>query len=252
MITVAPKPSNTRQLLLDTALEMLFEEGIRAGVSHIRLQDVVKRAGLTTGAAYRVWENQPAFHHDLVATAVVWRAMGPPTAQTIAAIQPVLESGGSLDDVIRVGSECHVEGVQSPTGGLLVPMEDLVFSLALRIGSRHDPVLRQASQERHRSTADAFTRLYEAMAQVYSRRFVPPFTVDHLAAAFAAVTEGFAVQTMIDIEHPTMELSPRGDEPETWTLLGFVLKLLVDAMTEPVAPPAAEGRGTDVGPAARP
>ncbi len=233
---MAHRTSSTRQLLLDTAVEMLFEEGIRAGVSHIRLQDVVKRAGLTTGAAYRVWENQPAFHQDLVATAVRWRGMGPPTTQTIAAIQPVVESGGSLDDVIRVGSECHVQGVQSPADGLIASMEDLVFSLALRIGSRHDPMLRQASQERHHATADAFTRLYEAMAQVYARRFIPPFTVEHLAAAFAAVTEGFAVQTVIDIDHPTVELSFDGEESSTWTLLGFCLKVLVDAMTEPVPP----------------
>ncbi len=41
----------TRDLILDTALRMLHEQGPTAGVSHVRLSEVLARAGLTTGAA---------------------------------------------------------------------------------------------------------------------------------------------------------------------------------------------------------
>lgn len=46
-------------------MEMLLERGVSAGVGHIRLQEVVRRAQLTTGAAYRLWADQDDFHRDL-------------------------------------------------------------------------------------------------------------------------------------------------------------------------------------------
>lgn len=40
--------------------------------SHIKLSAVVKQASLTTGAAYRLWDDQAAFHQELAAAAVRW------------------------------------------------------------------------------------------------------------------------------------------------------------------------------------
>jgi hypothetical protein len=44
----------TCHLLIETGIALLHERGATPGVSHIRLQDVLKRAGFTTGAAYRL------------------------------------------------------------------------------------------------------------------------------------------------------------------------------------------------------
>ena len=44
----------TRALLLRVGMQLLLERGVSAGVQHIRLQDVLRHAGLTTGAAYRL------------------------------------------------------------------------------------------------------------------------------------------------------------------------------------------------------
>ena len=37
---------------------MLHEHGVTAGGSHVRLQDVLSRAGSTIGAACRLWSDQ--------------------------------------------------------------------------------------------------------------------------------------------------------------------------------------------------
>src|SRR5690606_4054701 len=65
--------AETRQLLLDTGVEMLYETGISPPVAHIRLQNVLRRAGLTTGAAYRIWANQEDFQLDLAEEATLRR-----------------------------------------------------------------------------------------------------------------------------------------------------------------------------------
>ena len=82
----------TKDLLIRTGLAMLLDRGITAGVSHIRLQEVVKRAGLTTGAAYRLWADQDAFHHDLAVAAARWRS-DVPVAQTWGRIGDLVGSG---------------------------------------------------------------------------------------------------------------------------------------------------------------
>ena len=49
----------TRKQLLDTALVLLKQRGLFVGVTHVRLTEVVAEAGMTTGAAYRCWDDRP-------------------------------------------------------------------------------------------------------------------------------------------------------------------------------------------------
>jgi hypothetical protein len=58
-------------------MQMLLERGVSAGVQHIRLQDV-RHAGLTTGAAYRLWADQSDYQRDL-AVAMVRLRLSEPT-----------------------------------------------------------------------------------------------------------------------------------------------------------------------------
>src|SRR5687767_15950116 len=92
--------AETRKLLLDTGIAMLHEQGVTAGVAHIRLRDVLDRAGLTTGAAYRLWSDQSAFHRDLAVAAAGWRDDGP-LDRTVAAIRQLIEDEAPLRAVIR-------------------------------------------------------------------------------------------------------------------------------------------------------
>lgn len=48
-----------------------------AGVQHIRLQDVLRHAGLTTGAAYRLWADQSDYQRDLAVSMVRLRLSEP-------------------------------------------------------------------------------------------------------------------------------------------------------------------------------
>lgn len=251
-------PSGTRELLLATGVDMLLEQGVTAGVGHVRLKAVVDRAGLTTGAAYRLWDDQEHFHRDLAAAAVMWREDAPLTS-TIQAIWAVVDAGGSLADVVRVGARAHVENLTKPAvhGGDGKPGPPyFVTSVALRSAAASDPVLRETSLERHREMVSTYADLYRTLLQMFGLRPKPPFTVDHIAAVFAALGEGFALQANVGEEHPIVrtlsegagtaghpegaERSDPGEEP--WTLLGRALLTLVEAWTEP--DPDGPGRAT--------
>ena len=155
---------DTRRLILEAALQMLLERGATAGVQHIRLQEVLRSVGLTTGAAYRIWADQTDFHRDL-AVEMVGLRFAPPVTSASTAIQEVLESGGSLDDVARVAaldfvtyaSKFHLEPESRDSHAFIT-------ALALRTAAGSWPELRVASAERHRGSIAAFARVLRGSA----------------------------------------------------------------------------------------
>jgi AcrR family transcriptional regulator len=217
--------AQTRGLILDTALRMLHEQGPSAGVSHIRLSDAVGRAGLTTGAAYRLWDDQQAFHDELAITAMRWRDADS-TARTEQAIGPVMTAGGPWQEVIRRGSEANLQTFPDEMAFLTM--------LALRVSAYRQPELVSASRQRHAEAMQAYGRLYAAVLTFYRRRMRPPFTLEHLCSAFAALAEGFQVQAACGEPHPRIDID-RGTAGigTEWTLLAVAAEALLEAMTEP-------------------
>ena len=207
------------------ALGMLHEQGPTAGVSHIRLSEVVERAGLTTGAAYRLWEDQRAFHAELAIAAVRWRDRSS-TSNTLQQISPVMLSGGPWQEVIRRGAAANLQSFP----------DDIAFltTLALRASAYGQDALVAASHERHIEAMAAYGDMYSQVLAVYRRRLRPPFTIDHLCSAFAALAEGFGVQAASGEAHPQIMI-PSGDPQigEEWTLLAVTIAALIEQLTEP-------------------
>jgi AcrR family transcriptional regulator len=229
--------AETRELLLETGIAMLHEQGVTAGVAHIRLQDVLKRTGLTTGAAYRLWSDQSAFHRDLAVAATRWRDDSP-LGRTVTAIRELVEEKAPLRAVIRRAGATHIEGLAGDEHGA-GPSNSFLTTLALRAAASHDDELRAASRDRHHESLGSFVELYTALLRVYGRQMRPPFTLQQLAATFAALGEGFAVQAIEGEEHPVICLPVEGgdgdgDGEEPWTMFAVAVQALVDALTMPV------------------
>ncbi|GAA2018464.1 hypothetical protein JL107_14850 [Nakamurella flavida] len=222
----------TRQLLLDTAVTMLHEQGPAAGVLHIRLSEVVARVGLTTGAAYRLWDDQRDFHDELAVVALRWRDRSL-WDRTERAVAPAVAAAAPLTEVLRQGAAANVQTLPDDAGILLV--------LALRATAHHHAALRRAVAGRRAEAVEAFGRLYLRVMEAYGLRLRPPFTVDHLCAAFTAVVEGFGVQTAAGEAPPTVRWAADGTDEQDWSLLGVCLMGVVDRMTEPAAAPPGPG-----------
>lgn len=204
---------------------MLFEQGPYVGVTHIRVADVVTRASFTTGAAYRVWENQDAFHRDLAIEAVRWRERGTIDG-TVAAIRTAVDAGVPVAELYRLGAAANLPRFPDNAAFLT--------SLALRMAGPADPELMEASRQRHESAMDSYVRLYGALLDRYHRQMREPYTVRDMATALAALSEGFAIQRISDVDHPMIE---RHDvEPGVgteWTLFGCAAQAIIERFTEP-------------------
>ena len=227
--------TETRRLLVDTGVAMLHERGVTAGVTHIRLQDVLRRAGLTTGAAYRLWSDQEAFHRELAVAATRWRDDAPLSA-TVRAIKPLIEGKAGLGEVIRIAAATHIDGFDPGRGATtaLPARHTFLTTLALRATAGHDPDLQAASRERHADSVASFGELYAALMSVYCRRMRHPFVLDDFTAALAALGEGFALQAIEGEPHRMVEVVDGDGRRHRWTLFGQAIQALVDAFTEPI------------------
>ena len=236
-------------MLLRVGMQMLLERGVAAGVQHIRLQDVLRQAGLTTGAAYRLWADQNDYQRDL-AVAMVRLRLNAPTDSAHEAVGPLLAAGASGDDVIRVAADAHVRSASIDAGfpADTLDAQQFLIALALRTTAQTWPELREASRERHRESIEAFAQLYAAIMDAYGLRMREPLTITDLTEAIMALSEGFAVHTLEGVSHPRYTATAAGEIPDgEWTLLGLAARGVVTAFTVPIAGPADAGPG-DPGP----
>ncbi len=220
----------TRALLLRVGVQMLMERGVSAGVQHIRLQDVLRRAGLTTGAAYRLWADQNDYQRDLAVAMVRLRLSGP-SDYARAAVEALIAEGASGDDVIRAAADAHVRGTavdaDNPTDAL--EAQQFLISLALRTTAQTWPELTDASRARHRESTASFAEFYAYLMQAYGMRMKSPLTVADFTEAMAAMGEGFAIRALEGIEHPRYEASETDDIPAgSWSLFALGVRALVN------------------------
>lgn len=219
----------TRELLIRTGVQMLLERGVSAGVQHIRLQDVLRRAGLTTGAAYRLWADQTDFQRDLAVTMVRMR-VEPATQHVFDAVRALVDDGAAGDDVIRAAAQAHLETMgRTDDGEQTLDSQSFLIALALRATADTWPQLRQASLDRHEESATAFTNFYRQLMAAYHVRMREPLTVEDFSAAMAALGEGFAIHSLEGIAHPTFDFTDADEAPTgRWTLFALGVRALVN------------------------
>jgi AcrR family transcriptional regulator len=211
---------------------LLHCSGVRAGVGHVRLEQAARRAGYTTGAAYRCWSSQDDFHRDLALAALAWRDRSS-NADAITSIRTAVDAGVPIDEVVRIGAAANVERTPVDT--------DYFVPLVLRATARFDDELAAAARTRVDEGIAAHEQLHEILLTRYRRRVRAPLTTRDLATIIAAIADGFAVQD-VGREHPRVVVDhPGPGVGHEWTLLGLALRAIVAELTEPVTDGLGDG-----------
>ena len=218
----------TRRVLLDAGLRCLQQRGVSIGLMHIKLSDVASEAGLTTGAAYKCWENQESFHYDLGVAAMGWRKRQS-IATSVEAIRGLVDHQAPWQEVIRVGCQAYLDSCISDPS--------FVTSIALRSSAGCHSALTDAARDRLTSAVTAFADLYAAMFAVYRRRLRDPYTMDEFALTIAALAEGYVLQVLSGVDHPRVSRAQRiAGVGADWSLFAVAMEAIVESFTEPIAP----------------
>ncbi|MBA3287219.1 MAG: TetR family transcriptional regulator [Acidimicrobiia bacterium] len=223
---------SARQAILDAAVELVHERGVATGVTHVKVAAAARRAGYSSGAAYRHWATQDDFHRELAVAVLRWRDRSS-FADLIASVRSLVESHAPLLEVIRVGATANLDRLPDET--------DYFVTLALRASAMFSADVVAAARERVDEGLEEHAQVYDVLMQLSNRRPRPPFTRLHLAAALAALADGFAVQDVggepVHVDRPGLGEGIGRD----WTLFGVAVEAMVEHLTEPCD---GEGRPT--------
>lgn len=185
-------------------------------------------APMTTGALYQVWPTQPDFQADLALHIAQLQGDVVPNPSTTSEL---MDEGLPLHEVLR----------RTIGEAFAFQREDPVFRVMLGFYQRaENPRLRSTLRESYAVFGVQAHDAWSAILERYGLRMRPPFEVDDLATAVAALIEGLTLRW---IAEPDRLRDPAGEEG--WTLLTRSVIALFDAFTE--AGPDSEAVRKDLG-----
>ncbi|QHC67544.1 hypothetical protein GSU68_13835 [Rathayibacter sp. VKM Ac-2759] len=228
-----------RARLLDAALRVVRTEGLRVGVSHLALEDVIRAADVPRSTVYRIWPTRQAFYDELVAVI-------PEKILSTRLDQPALTVGDSYLHR-HVGESVSPERqrevlVESVGVAISVNYENTFASqhwrnfvaLAGSVESYDEPArtaISEALRKRQVHFIDNMAKYYEHTFSELGLRVRPGlggYAV--LASAISSYIEGLCVARIAAPELVTGPLSGEGSP----SLVVAGVMMLIDGFTEQV------------------
>lgn len=229
----------TQQRMLRAAAAMVGATGLTVSLDHLRLEDVIREAGVSRSTVYRRWPHKDEFLADLLLE--------------LAGGQAALDTtgGDAASDTVRAVLRAHLDGLETAAGRRAL-FADLVRETArqdflhihgapqwrtylaltataagLPAGQLRDDVQAALTASEQRLTA-AIARSHATVAGLLGLRLRPdqPVTFTALAHLGNAVMRGFVVKALTD---PALADA----QVDGWTLPALGLHAILDAHLEP-------------------
>lgn len=243
----APRPGRlsreqVRTRLLDAALAVIRAEGLRVGVSHLPLEDVIRSAGVPRSTVYRIWPTRQSFYDELIAAVperilttrldptsltagdsyLHRRLAEPPTPDQLREI---------LVSSLTVAIEANYENVHSSQH-----WRNFV-ALVGAVDSHEDPArtaIREALHARQVHFVENMAKYYRHTLAEAGLRLRSGRESDYavLASAISAFVEGLCVARIAAPELVTGPIHP--DRPDSVSLVVAGALMLIDGFCEPV------------------
>lgn len=229
----------TVQHMLDTAVQMAHEEGLRVSFDLQRLEDVIARAGVSRSAVYKRWPRKDQFYGQVLLRLA--RAGHPILAQDSGTIRVVAEVALGHPELWQTASGRRALVVELCRQGALHNFETLKDQTEWQIyialhatflslpDNRFQEAMRDALSESEQGFIQRMARFYETMLRLLGFRLRPEAAAlgyEDLASLGGAVVMGSVLTSGAGglLTERRLQLDPfntgRVDE---WTLpaLGF-------------------------------
>ena len=244
----------TRRILLDAGVRMLFDRGLKGGAEHISLQEVFETVEAETGrritgaSVYkRIWETQSDYHIDLLLRAASHYPAGEEEPVREAARGVLREADLStqnaralaLREVCRVAGAKHVEVLnRSRYWQIWLAIWAITVSTPQLAD---DVILGPAIAEGHEKATAAFLAVFVEVIDELNYKIREPYTMQQFAVAVCAFAEGLTLKHRFssDDPAPTRSTTTRATGPagtnQPWTLFAIGLESLTVAFLDPKA-----------------
>jgi AcrR family transcriptional regulator len=230
----------TERRMLATAAEAVAEAGLAVSLDHIRLEDVIREAGVSRSAAYRKWPTKDAFLGDLLLELA--RGQAPMAAlgtdEANAAIRRILTE--RLDELDTIEGRRHaVAALVRETADhefrriTTSPQWRTYLALTATFAGLPEGELRdkvgEALATSERTLTEGVARSHHAVARLLGLR-PSQIAIEDLAHLVNAQMRGMVVKALVQ-----PELAERTSRiaDEDWSLVAVGMAALVLAFLEP-------------------
>lgn len=180
---MGPKKDRTRERILEAGRRFVAEHGLPEAMD-VKLAEVLKAEGSSTGAAYNIWRNQEHFQRDLalhVAHSFSW-------ADTHTVVDAIadLPADASLEDWVVTVAETYFP----------LFVANLDFFSVLRFWSIREPraELEAAIRRGYDLVHEDFAAFYRWALDHHGYEPVEPMTVEDITTMVTAAIEGCALR----------------------------------------------------------
>lgn len=236
----------TRELMLQAAVERVQAEGLLLDYANIELEDLIRAAGVPRSTVFRIWPDRVAFVADLV-RALFEADPGFDTGfdeETRGVLQQAISADPEAMSTAEGRQAGLREAVRVTVAHNMVAVEQTIAWRAYRTMSAAlasgDAVpggdeIRELLSELEGRYLDRMAEIYRVLNDGFRLRMRSGLTERDLAVAVMAAVEGMSDHSRIN---PSLAGAPRrltlGPEaPSDWHLAGIAVYGIYTAFTEP-------------------
>ena len=208
--------------LLDIGRQMVLEAPTADVFAHIRLSDVARRAGVTTGALYHYWDSQDDYQVELLGQILSPDpySLREPVAERVRA---AAAGGVTLHQLIQAVCADNVDRFFGSS--------DFRLQVALWVSA--DDVVRARLAAQYAAVGAEWVEFYRTVFEVYGFTLRKPFTYDWLATALTALLEGLILRAEVDPHSIGVDGSDAAPTSE-WGLFSSTVLALLPGVTQEV------------------
>jgi AcrR family transcriptional regulator len=226
--------------MLSTAHRLIDQHGLTVSFDHLRMEDLIREAGVSKTSVYRKWPSKEDFLTDFLVSLV--QASGPShdqrnteiVANIISRFPGYMETVEGRREILREAGRISVEANFAEMASRQYRNREVALLAALSgsAGSQiSDAVLDHMRGVYGHTTSIEF---YESMLIPFRRRFRSGCSAIHLARAAAATLDGLNQARLVDAKIVDERILRRGIDGSTveWHIAAIAVVALVEEMTE--------------------
>jgi AcrR family transcriptional regulator len=226
--------------MLRAAADAIGRDGLKVSLDHVRLEDVIREAGVSRSSAYRRWPHKDLFLGDLLlelagefAPAATGGRTAPEVVRSVlleqaSRLRTHVGRSAALGDIVRIAAQRDFEQIHnSPQWRTYLALT--VTAVSLPPGELRTKV-QEALTRSERRFVEHIAATFRTTCGLLGLRPRPP--VDYLAIAQIsnAIMRGFVNKSLADPDVATHRVTGQGED---WSLIGLGAATVVATHIEP-------------------
>ena len=210
--------AEARKALLEAGRDYVYEHPLGEPLDHVRIADIVERAGVSIGAVYHYWDSQDDYRDDLL-DLLLSPDEYPAVLRTGEVVAEAVEDGAALEDLVRLSAAISFDALADLPGP---------ERLALALVAYGDRDIDAKLGAQSRGLGDRWAGLFETYFPAYGLEPRPPFTYDSIAVVLMGLIQGMNVRRVVDPDAVSDDLT------EEWSLIGSAALAFLLGCTRPI------------------